>query len=394
MKKIGLLIGIFLMLLTSCTTEPYEGNVDASVNLLSSLPNDVVIIDFEEFVAGDIVSTTSPNGCDGSIGVMALNPNFPANNSAMAFDSANPSGGDDDLGTPNESFGGPGISSEGPQPSNDTSLGMVLIISEDLDSSDPDDSYVAGSNYSFDFSSYADGSVTLIGFDMLDLDAPGANDLPTVVSLYDAANVLLLEKEVPYGPDNAKQFVDLESTTDVVRMVIGLNNSGAIDNIMFTCEDKEIELGGCETMFAKANDNAFCFIDDQENNFNRWGWTNGPLSSGTYEFAIWAGAGQCDTDKGTMAGTVTLVYDSLTGIAEVTYATNGDYVLTETHLYIGNGPYPLKKKGKNYVPTVAPGQFPYKHGNLDNVFTDKYPVDGLSGEIYIIAHGVVCEIIK
>lgn len=394
MKKRYLLITGLVALLTSCTTEPYEGVTDTGTNLVSTIPVDVTVIDFEEFVPGVIVSGTSPSGCAGSIGITALNPKFPGNNAAMAFDSSNPTGDDFDLGTPNDSFGGPGVSADGPQPSNATELGMVLIISEDLDSSDPDDSYLAGSKYELNFTGYADGAVTLFGFDMIDLEAPGAKNLSTFVSLYDATNVLLLKKEIPPLHDNAKQFVDLEATGNVARMVIELNNSGAIDNIVFRCKDREIEIGSCETMFAKGNDDiATCFIDDIYG-FNRWGWTNGPLSTGIYEFEIWAGAGQCDTGKGELAGTVTLNYDAISGVAEVTYETTDDFVLTETHLYIGNDPYPLQKKGKKYEPTVAPGQYPYQHGELDNAFMDKYTINGLTGDIHIIAHGVVCEVIE
>ena len=105
----------------------------------------------------------------------------------------------------------------------------------------------------------------------------------------------------------------------------------------------------------------------------------------------WAGAGQCDITKGVEVGRVTLFYSA--GVATVTYQiTNGDYALTETHLYIGNDMYPLQQRGQNTVPTVAPGQYPFQNGNLDKVLTDSYTVDSLSGHIYIIAHGVVCEI--
>jgi hypothetical protein len=313
----------------------------------------------------------------------------------MIFDSSNPTGGDFDLGTPNSMFAGPGISSDGDQPSNDTALGMVLINSRDLDASDPDDSYLPGTYHEINFSGIGDGYVTLHSFDMLDLDPPGADNLLTTVTLYDGSDAVLFQMDIPYGEDNAKQIISLGPTEGVVRMVLELNNSGAIDNIMFSCEEKEIEIGACETMFAKGSDDiATCFIDD-EYGFNRWGWTNGPLSSGEYTFDVYAGAGQCDTDKGALAGTVSLKYDSETGDAYVTYSTNDDFVLTETHLYIGNTPYPMKKKGNNgYVPTVAPGQYPYQHGDLDNENEDNYMISGLSGDIYIIAHGVVCEVIE
>lgn len=393
MKKISLLLAGILLLFTACNEEPYEGkNLQGNTNLQAGIPDDAQIIDFEEFAPGDIISTINPGDCIGSIELFSVNPDFPDSNAAMAFDSSNPTGGDVDLGTPNDSFGGPGISAEGPQPSNDTELGIVLINSEDLDGSDPDDSYVEGSQHEFDFSGYGMGEVVLYGFDFLDLEGPGAggdSGLPTMVTLYDATDVVLLQKEIPFLADNSKQFVDLEATVGVAKMVIELNNSGAIDNIALKCEDRKV--GGCETMFGKGDENALCFIDDTDNNFNRWGWTNGPLSEGSYTFEIWAGAGQCDTSKGTLAGVVEVNYTN--GTAEVKYITNGDHVLQETHLYVGNDLYPLQKRGRdNYVPTVAPGQFPYKHGDLENATMDSYTVEGLSEDIYIIAHGVICEL--
>jgi hypothetical protein len=60
----------------------------------------------------------------------------------MVFDSSNPSGGDSDLGTPNVSFGGPGIGKAGKIGKlfeNRDPQGNVLIVSEDNDASDPDD---------------------------------------------------------------------------------------------------------------------------------------------------------------------------------------------------------------------------------------------------------------
>ncbi len=390
MKKISLYL-VALSLLAACTNEPYDGQSEKALKSQTQLPDDAEIIDFAEFNAGDIISSVSPGDCVGTIGVFSVNPDFPGENAAMAFDSSNPTGGDVDLGTPNQQFGGPGVSSDTPdgnEPSNDTPLGIILINSEDLDSGDPDDSFVAGSKHVFDFTTYGTGTVTLFGFDMIDLEGPGAGgDLATEVILYDSGDGVLLQQVIPHLGDNTKQFVDLGPTEDVAKMEILLNNSGGVDNIALKCENRQV--GGCETMFGKGSDDiATCFIDD---GFNRWGWTNGPLGPGEYEFDIYAGAGQCDTSKGTLAGKVLLSYDGST--AEVIYMTDDDHVLQETHLYIGNDPYPTVRRGRNgEVPTVAPGQFPYKHGNLDNVSMDSYTVDGLSGDIYIITHGVICEL--
>jgi hypothetical protein len=119
-----------------------------------------------------------------------------------------------------------------------------------------------------------------------------------------------------------------------------------------------------ETAFAKG-DAAICFID---HGFSRWGWTN-PIVPGTYTWDLWAGAGQCDTSKGILVGSVTVVYD---GDVTVTYNVSEPYLLDETHVYAGYDMFPKTKKGKL---TVAPGQY-YNDGSFD-------------GMVYVIAHAVV-----
>ncbi|MCL6294936.1 hypothetical protein [Jejuia spongiicola] len=139
-------------------------------------------------------------------------------------------------------------------------------------------------------------------------------------------------------------------------------------NFNLECEDE------CDTAFAKGNtdagegDDSTCFLED---GFNRWGWTIGPLSEGEYTYDVYAGAGQCDTDKGELVGTATVKYDS--GDVTVTYDIDEDYTVSETHTYAGNDPYPTK----NGSDTVAPGQYTI--------------TPNLSGDIYVIAHAVVCE---
>jgi len=62
-------------------------------------------IDFESDPAGSVLSSV------GSVTVLGTNPNFaPGTNAAVIFDTANPTGGDDDLGSPNSQCpgGGPG----------------------------------------------------------------------------------------------------------------------------------------------------------------------------------------------------------------------------------------------------------------------------------------------
>ncbi len=67
----------------------------------------------------------------------------------MIFDSSNPTGDDEDLGSPNEDTpgGGPGVGAGGAPGGigpNGLPLGNLLIISEDGDSNEPDDSLAGG----------------------------------------------------------------------------------------------------------------------------------------------------------------------------------------------------------------------------------------------------------
>lgn len=161
-------------------------------------------------------------------------------------------------------------------------------------------------------------------------------------------------------------------------------NNISSDNITDYIEKNSEEEAECETFFALGNEvMATCFLDD---GFNRWGWTNGPLSTGEYTFDLYSGAGHCDTEKGTLVGFLTINYDEIIGTAEIGFEMLDGFVLSETHLYIGNEPYPKDQNG-NY--TVAPGQFPYQN-DLDGVESDSYTINDLIGDIYVIGHGVVC----
>lgn len=144
-------------------------------------------------------------------------------------------------------------------------------------------------------------------------------------------------------------------------------------------EDPVYEEAG--TAFAYGGNHARSFLSD---GFSRWGWTNGPLTAGTYVFDLYAGAGQSDLAKGTLVGTVTIAYSG--GTAKATYRMASGYALGQTHFYAGTNPYPLDKRGN---PTVAPGQFPAIHDGLDYAASDELTVGGLSGSVYAIVHAAV-----
>lgn len=152
-----------------------------------------------------------------------------------------------------------------------------------------------------------------------------------------------------------------------------------------------------ETAFAKSTDYSTCFIDhvfipDQymprkQNNsfdtFERWGWSNGPLAAGTYNFPIYAGAGQCNLYNGTQVGNLHVVYDGNTAV--ISYILASGFTMTEAQLYAGALPLALN----NGEYTVSPGQYPHNSGPLSNVSSYSYTFNGLTGNIFIVAHAVV-----
>ena len=126
-------------------------------------------------------------------------------------------------------------------------------------------------------------------------------------------------------------------------------------------DDSSIEINS-ETAFTHHLDseNAYCFIDE---GFNRWEWSMGPISSEFNWFRLYAGAGQCELDKGEHVGRVTISYNAEDNSTIVVYRiTDGnDYGIDENHLYVGSNRFPVTKNGKE---TVALGKYPYKHSNL------------------------------
>ena len=117
--------------------------------------------------------------------------------------------------------------------------------------------------------------------------------------------------------------------------------------------------------------------------FGNWGWTNGPLGVGSYEFDLYAGAGQNDTDKGTLVGKVLINYTA--GEVTVTYSLYAGYTMSEAHLHVGSGPLPANRRG---VMTNAPGQFQHK-ANFDPRVAEYTVTVSATGNIYVAAHAVV-----
>jgi len=150
----------------------------------------------------------------------------------------------------------------------------------------------------------------------------------------------------------------------------------------------EPQYDGCETAFAYGLDPAIptCFL---EMGYNRWGWSVAlnPEVSTYFELPIYAGAGQCDLEKGTLVGT--LIVELSGSTATVTYQMDSGYTMSETHLYIGSRMLPVRKDG--VCCTISPGQYPDIHEGLEGAQTDVYVIEDIpSGELNVVAHAVVC----
>lgn len=144
----------------------------------------------------------------------------------MIFDSAHPTGGDNDLGTP--SWAGRGNA-------QDQSLGNILIISEDGETGDPDDQYNGGSLL-FDFSSNSYG-VDGFGFHLVDAENSELYQVKLYSGSEDTGFLALQGVDLEFGNNSINEISPYLASThgwaryDKVEVKFG--GSGGIDNITF-----------------------------------------------------------------------------------------------------------------------------------------------------------------
>ncbi len=201
-----------------------------------------VTIDFEEFQTGEIVSQINTSA--GPITVFGTNPfgSTIGDNTAVIFDSANPTGGDVDLGTPNGVAvpGGPGVGDAGESGPfiNDQAMGNVLIIAANVNDTNPADGFVDDPNdtnnpdtaIDFDFS--AIGTVSVNSMKVLDIEDFG--NFRNVTFFDENNNQIGIQVPIPTVGDNGVTTMNFTGATGVARMLVMLEGSGAIDDIVFT----------------------------------------------------------------------------------------------------------------------------------------------------------------
>jgi hypothetical protein len=184
-------------------------------------------INFEGLAEGAIISSVSSgNGISGdpfsgSVQVFGLNPTFPSTNAAMIFDgtcAGGCSGGDNDLNFP--------------------ALGNILIVSEDLDQSDPDDADLPGAYFTFDYSGFGTGKVTvqsLVVGDVESIESDGN------VRLYGGGSLLATVPIPVTGDGNYTTLSIGISGVDFMR--VNLKGSVAVDNIKVSADEPPGEDG-------------------------------------------------------------------------------------------------------------------------------------------------------
>jgi hypothetical protein len=114
---------------------------------------------------------------------------------------------------------------------------------------------------------------------------------------------------------------------------------------------------------------AYAFCD---NGFSNWGWSNKIGQGYEGSWPLWAGAGQCDPAKGTLVGSVSVVYD-VAGNVTVIFNIDPGYLLGSTAVYADYPMFPTTPAGN---PTTAPGQY-----------YNASPFDG--SDVFVIAHANV-----
>jgi hypothetical protein len=181
----------------------------------------VSTIDFEGLAEGAIVGTVtygagiSGDPISGSVAVYGYNPFFPNANAAMIFDSACPggcSGQDNDLYWPD--------------------LGKTLIVSEDMDSGDPDDSDSPLQYFTFDYANLGPGKVTVDSIVFGDVESVESGG---TVKLY-GNSILLATVVIPVTGDNVAATLTI-GVAGVDFMRVDLNGSAAIDNIKISVDE-------------------------------------------------------------------------------------------------------------------------------------------------------------
>ena len=204
----------------------------------------ISVIDFEGIPEGSIVDSVysgygvSGDAVSGEVHIYGYNPMpWITTNAAMIFDATCTPGG-----TPADCTGGD-ADQFNPE------WGNVLIISEDLDSSDPDNADMPGAYLTFVYADWGPGSIEIDTFDVQDVEEDETENALTFFydcDIRDTVNcpwqtAYFNSVDIPETGNGLYATVNVAST-GVVSMVIDLQGSGAIDNVRISTEPTAVEM--------------------------------------------------------------------------------------------------------------------------------------------------------
>ncbi len=217
--------------------EGYHDEEEISNELATSnpLPQECRLLDFDTdaiglpIVAGQKIDTEyQPWG----VVISADNAQHQHPDLAIAFDSDAPTGGDVDLGTPHQDFGGPGLGAGGangtPGENQQTQHGLLIIAENAVDANaddliDTPDDEARGGKLIFTF----DQPTRIKELRLFDIEETGV-----VIKLYDESDTNFATIDVPSLGDNSAQTVTIDRD-GVKKLKVILTGSGAVDDLCF-----------------------------------------------------------------------------------------------------------------------------------------------------------------
>ena len=178
-----------------------------------------MVLDFEGFNLGQIIDDEYAG-----MGVTISGSGNTNGLPAVVFDTANPTGGDFDLGGPFSRVSGDFVETLDP--------GYVLILQENdtcgTSLCDEPDDDANGGSFTFSW----DSPIILNSLDFFDIEAHEAG-APITITLATTNGILPTFTVPETGGDNTWGRVNFEGISNVVSMTVNLNGSGAIDNLDF-----------------------------------------------------------------------------------------------------------------------------------------------------------------
>lgn len=214
----------------------YDGPVEVELIPAGSVPmsSPCVTVDFDTTPLGtgidaglDVETTYGGYG----LTIATFDNTGKTASTGITFDSSDPTGGDVDLGTPNEAYGGPGESSDGSGASNDTDQYNVLIRAEDTVDGDGDrlvddpDDHADGALFEFTWLRPQNMDTVVL------LDVESA-EVPAKIRAYDVGGTLVGSVDAGGEGDNSREEVEMD-WPKVTELTIELQGSGAVDDLTF-----------------------------------------------------------------------------------------------------------------------------------------------------------------